>query len=451
MLSEGLVGPDEASELIHESDFFKTVVAPMKADDVREVIVRDPLLLAVGKHVLTNKGKSPNHVAAIRSQLRSLGKLILCMQQKGNHKHKLETILQPRYFDSIISSVQEVCEWEMGDANHPPRYKIPSLALKLGHGLKKAAELALSGSIKEGDRIKQQVFTDYLTLHTGEWGDRISHAALSTLNLNKLNSVDPLPVTEDLVQLSEETKKRMQELIKDLTDRASGPSELKANYNKLVQLTCAAVILFNKRRGGEASRLLVETYQRRKKSVANQDIVSHLSPLEQELAKIMDLVEIVGKRKRRVPVLLTPLMTRGMNVLLQVRSSVGVPKENPYLFAKAGAKHNVKGWTAMKFACSNLDLRSPELITSTKLRKYLATVTQLMNLDSNQLEWVCNHLGHDVEVHRQFYRLPNEVLQVCKISQLLLASEQGQVHRYANKTLDEIDVGGEHLGVIDTQ
>ena len=254
--------------------------------------------------------------------------------------------------------------------------------------------------------------------------------------------MDPLPLTEDLVKLASGTKDKIGALVRDLSAASLPARTLKAHYNQLVQLTCAAVIQFNKRRGGEGSKIMIKTYQERQKSQPNQDIVNHLTPLEQELAKKMDLVEVVGKRKRRVPVLLAPYMKNAINMILQIRELVGVSPENPFVFAKPGSKGHVKGWDAIRFACDQESLQKPELITSTKLRKYLATVTQVMNLDDNQLEWVANHLGHSLQVHRAFCRLPSEVLQVCKVSQLLLAAESGAVHQYADKTLEDINIRG---------
>ena len=55
---------------------------------------------------------------------------------------------------------------------------------------------------------------------------------------------------------------------------------------------------------------------------------------------------------------------------------------NPYIFAKAKAKSYVQGWVAIKRGCSICMLKKPELITSTKIRKYLATVTQVLQLDT---------------------------------------------------------------------
>ena len=48
-------------------------------------------------------------------------------------------------------------------------------------------------------------------------------------------------------------------------------------------------------------------------------------------------------------------------------------------------------------------------------------------------------MGHDIRVHREFYQLLEETLQVAKVSKLLLASEQGRSD-LQGKTLDDIDV-----------
>jgi hypothetical protein len=51
-----------------------------------------------------------------------------------------------------------------------------------------------------------------------------------------------------------------------------------------------------------------------------------------------------------------------------------------------------------------VNVDNAETITCTLVRKYTATVSQLLTLEENQLEWLCNHMGHSIQVHRQFYR-----------------------------------------------
>lgn len=48
----------------------------------------------------------------------------------------------------------------------------------------------------------------------------------------------------------------------------------------------------------------------------------------------MDLVEVMGKRNRKVPVLLTPPMKSGIESLIHFRETCGVHPENIYVFAK---------------------------------------------------------------------------------------------------------------------
>ena len=137
VLSESRSGPGDTTEPPNDSDFNKTAMAEIKHDCVRESITNDLQLLKLGNSVMINKGKGQSHLSAIQLLLRVLEKLVPCVQKKGGHRHTLETILRPRYFDVITSCVKEVCEWEIADANHPPKYKIPSRALKLGPRLKK--------------------------------------------------------------------------------------------------------------------------------------------------------------------------------------------------------------------------------------------------------------------------------------------------------------------------
>lgn len=122
------------------SEFQTVVLAKMNCDEVKDVILRDPLLIKLGSDLLTNKGKSTNQVAAIRSKMRSMAKLMISVRSRVGQKLTLEDMLQPRFFDAVLASVREICGWELGDEQQPPRYRTPSLALKLGHGLKRAAE-----------------------------------------------------------------------------------------------------------------------------------------------------------------------------------------------------------------------------------------------------------------------------------------------------------------------
>lgn len=61
-----------------------------------------------------------------------------------------------------------------------------------------------------------------------------------------------------------------------------------------------------------------------------------------------------------------------------------------------------------------------------------------MNLKDHELDQVAKFMGHDIRVHREYYRLTENTLQLAKMSKLLLAIECGTTV-YKGKSLDEID------------
>lgn len=91
------------------------------------------------------------------------------------------------------------------------------------------------------------------------------------------------------------------------------------------------------------------------------------------------MVELKGKRGNKVPLLLTPEVSSAMSVLMEMRSEVGVPLSNQYFFAK-GTSGFIRFDDTLTKMCRNkqIHLVKPELITSTKLRKYTATLSQVI-------------------------------------------------------------------------
>lgn len=68
--------------------------------------------------------------------------------------------------------------------------------------------------------------------------------------------------------------------------------------------------------------------------------------------------------------------------------------------------------------------------------------TQVLNLKNNELDKVADFLGHDIHVHRDFYRLPVPTTQLAKLSKLVLSMEKGNLSSMQRKSLDEMEVEG---------
>jgi hypothetical protein len=135
-------------------------------------------------------------------------------------------------------------------------------------------------------------------------------------------------------------------------------------------------------------------------------------------------------------------MQLSTDLLISSRESAGVSSKNIYLFANplSSSLRPLGGSSCLRSVVNECDVQQPECITSTLLRKHIATMTQLLCLKDNELDLVANFMGHDIRVHREYYRLPEDTLQMAKISKLLMLLDQGQLQLQAGKSLDDIQV-----------
>lgn len=66
-------------------------------------------------------------------------------------------------------------------------------------------------------------------------------------------------------------------------------------------------------------------------------------------------------------------------------------------------------------------------------------MSQLLNLTTNDREQLANFMGHDLSIHNEYYRLPDNTLQVSRVSKIFLAMESGKLNELRGKSLEEFD------------
>ena len=91
------------------------------------------------------------------------------------------------------------------------------------------------------------------------------------------------------------------------------------------------------------------------------------------------LIKILGKRQRRVPVLLSGDTCKAIRKIISLRKRYVADDQNPHIYMLPGLSQKpITGWTALKLVTKQLsELQMPEAITSTNIRKYVATVSQV--------------------------------------------------------------------------
>ena len=114
---------------------------------------------------------------------------------------RLADCLCPEKFSNSLLAVKKLCK--LDSSNH---FGIPSLALKIGHSLKKCALIQVSQSIFTKDDINRKDAKDFLTLCKIEWSDEVATAARTTLQDAKVNKPKILSLSQDLQKLQKYLK-----------------------------------------------------------------------------------------------------------------------------------------------------------------------------------------------------------------------------------------------------
>lgn len=202
----------------------------------------------------------------------------------------------------------------------------------------------------------------------------------------------------------------------------------------------AQLILLNRKRAGEVQRIFLETYLNGSSEAPQEEILMSLSEVERELSNKFKRLVIRGKRGRGVPILFTPKLQKSLSILLSLREKFCV-KENEYLFAVPNTPNScVRASDVLRRMAVESGAKNPASLTSTKLRKQIATVAQLLSFNEGDIEQLANFMGHSKEIHKTFYRLPENVYQVAKVSKFLLMMEKGDANEYRGKNLDDINI-----------
>lgn len=400
--------------MVETSEVVQNIIHGMQKDEVSFTVRNDDLICKYG-NVLINRGKN-NASGYVSQKMRELGRLVVAAKEIDKTITCLEDLCHVSKFQLVLKAVKRLSQYS------PSKnvFKKASTAVKIGFSLKGVTDVLIGQTLENDDDIAEKNAKKFKELLEQKWKDSVSANAHKTIEENKWNKDDCIPLTKDVMILQEHLRKVEEEAKMKLLNGVN----LSA-YKDLNESLLAQVIVFNRRREGEASRLTLETYRNADRSSVNKDIFETLTPLEKELSKTLTRIEIRGKRGRKVPILLPDRTKVSIDFLIEKRKEAGVPDQNPFVFARPSVMTNIRGCDCLRRFAEESRAENPELLRSTKLRKQVATLCQLLNLDQQELEQVARYMGHDIRVHHDFYRQTDKTLQLSKISKLLFAVEKG--------------------------
>nr|CAI5831252.1 unnamed protein product [Callosobruchus analis] len=238
-----------------------------------------------------------------------------------------------------------------------------------------------------------------------------------------------------------------------LTNTANSALEkLEANkdvedYTLLLETVFCRVLILNRRRPGELQRLPLYVYEEggASEDQTYEEFSDLVTTSEKILMKTLKRVVIRGKRGRGVPVLFPSDVQAHIKNLLKNRNLFH-SEPNIYLFGNPKTPEPICGYKTLRKHAQCSGVKQPSAITSTRLRKHLATLTQIFNISDSEIEQLAAFMGHTVGVHRGSYRLPDDVYQTAKLSKLLLLMEKGDSVKFKGQSFENIELDmGENL------
>ena len=127
----------------------------------------------------------------IRNKLRSVGRLLIALNEQSKTKSDLSSYIVPKSFMLVVRTVKEIGQLT------------PNLALSLGHYIKQICMLKQSLAIQNEDDKSKIEAEKFDLLFGAHWNSYVSAVTLRRLKLRTLNKTIELPKKDDMVKLKE--------------------------------------------------------------------------------------------------------------------------------------------------------------------------------------------------------------------------------------------------------
>ncbi|XP_037877153.1 uncharacterized protein LOC119628419 isoform X2 [Bombyx mori] len=411
----------------------------MRPDKISMFAKKDSLICAFGlQYLRTHREK--HFITVTSRKMRELGKLLIEIKKIKPNISSLLDALKPENYGTLVLATKNAASFN----NLKDRYDSPTYAMNIATSLKQCCNIALLESYKaEAGINRTEIQIDLKTLTSiiqSNWKFDVSSQAADDLNIKRYNKTTIVPLASDLKCLKDYLNKTAAHAVVKLSE---SNNSLNCNaFNALIECVFCRLLLLNRRRPGELQRLQLSFYENYdKKDNENnkyEEFDKALSATEKILVNSLKRIVIRGKRGRGVPVLFSKDVQKDIDILISLRHKY-VNTDNDFLFSKAGGSV-ICGYRTIEKYAKACGAKNPKALTSTRLRKHLATLTQLFNMSENDMEQLASFMGHTMSIHKQNYRLPDDVFQTAKISKLLLLMETGNADMYKGHTLDEINI-----------
>lgn len=391
---------------LNKSILKRDVFNIMRPDDISLVAKQDALICVYGESYL-NKHKRKQMNVVVSNLMREMARLKIAIQKSTTIVSFMD-ILKPKMYSSIIAATKVISGY---NPEHKT-FKASSLALKLGTKLKFICDIAkkvvitsdpLFPKLNSKERyLKIKEIEQIREMIESHWCNDISSLANKVLNEKKVLKLQFLPLTEDVQKFN----MYISFMADSAYEKLKFNENMLFNYRLLSECTLCLVLLFNRKRIGEVQYLEIDAYERDYSSINQEESLNLLSAFEKSMSATLKRIIVFGKGSKPVPILFTRKMQKYIDLLLVTRRSSNIiPPTNKYVFAYPGSEDRwINGSAVIRKMAQKCGAKQPELLTSTKFRKQIATILQVMNFEKDEMEQIAKFMGHTEKTHLEFYR-----------------------------------------------
>lgn len=260
--------------------FIKNVISTLHIDEVSNIIKKDDVIMRVGDFMYDKHAKGQRDY--ISQEIRLLGRLVEALRDEFKiPEGYLKDFLCPKNFDGIVESARKLSlKEETEDSLVLKKY---SVALKCGPSLNKCCIILKGMARRRSNEEDEKEAKRLEDLIRDEWAAKVTSVALRSRKEIKRNEVVLLPTPDDLAKL----KNHIDKEISVSYDTLKENNENSDQYQKLQAAILCRIIMFNRRRSGETSKILLKDYVMRPDwhQSINDEIYQSLGSIEKQLIK----------------------------------------------------------------------------------------------------------------------------------------------------------------------
>ena len=152
-------------------DFLKPIITNMHQDVVYHVVRNDPLILQLAERLFLKLGHDKEQNNYIRGKMREMGRLLIEIRKLTSSPDAgLESFIDPAKFSILVEAARNVARFD-GDTC---LYGTPSVALKIGHSLKKCVKIVKGKALETSNKALLDRAENLGKLCELDWTDKVS-------------------------------------------------------------------------------------------------------------------------------------------------------------------------------------------------------------------------------------------------------------------------------------